>query len=156
VHDEEIVVPSWYRRALALGSEGADVELVQRKLNVATSGVFGVSTEAKVRGFQTHHGLPVTGVIDEETADLLGESIRKGLVPDWYKRDLSLGDHGDDVRSLGEALGIGDPGDRFGKVIEMVLRRFQASHPDLELTGRMTEKDAIALSDDVPWSQVLQ
>lgn len=36
------------------------------------SGVFDESTQARLRGFQLAHNLPPTGVVDDETAEVLG------------------------------------------------------------------------------------
>lgn len=146
---------SWYTRVLALGSEGGDVELVQRKLHAAQSGVYDAATEARVRGLQKHHNLPVTGIVDDVTAEAIGESIRRGMVPEWYHRDLQLGDHGDDVLAMTSLLGMTDMGTVFDHMAEDVLRRFQSAH-SLPTTGKLSEQDAIALGDDVPWMQMVE
>src|SRR5207248_3106066 len=54
--------------ALSEGSEGRQVELLQRALgNVKVDGIFGPETEAAVRAFQSSAGLAVDGVVGPET-----------------------------------------------------------------------------------------
>jgi len=135
---------------LALGDSGGDVRLVQRKLHAGTSGTYDRATEARVRGFQRHRGLLVTGVVDASTADALGESIRQGMIPDWYFRDLAPGDQGIDVARVRELLGLTDGHVVFDAHLEVALRRFQSAH-GLYPTGVISEQDAIVIGDDVPW-----
>jgi peptidoglycan hydrolase-like protein with peptidoglycan-binding domain len=65
-----------YREAspvLKAGSLGPVVAMLQRVLKTgfgytgAIDGVYGPATEAVVRQYQTDSGLPVTGVVDEQT-----------------------------------------------------------------------------------------
>lgn len=59
--------------ALKAGSLGPVVAMLQRVLKTgfgytgAIDGVYGPATEAVVRQYQTNSGLPVTGVMDEQT-----------------------------------------------------------------------------------------
>jgi peptidoglycan hydrolase-like protein with peptidoglycan-binding domain len=141
---------SWYSRILTVGMVGADVELVQRKLRASTlSGVYDAETASRVRGVQFADKLPVTGIVDSTTANAIGESIRLGMIPDWFHRDMVTGDTGDDVTRLRALLGLPD-GDRFEVALEAAVRRFQSAH-HLPLTGQVHEKDAVALGDDAPW-----
>ena len=55
----------------------------------SVDGVWGPQTEAAVRAYQQHHGLPVSGVLDEATRTALGlttaqsqPASRPGVVPD--------------------------------------------------------------------------
>ena len=62
---------------LAKGSTGQVVALVQEALNnngadLEEDGQFGSLTEAAVKTFQSQNQLPVTGIVDQATADLLG------------------------------------------------------------------------------------
>ena len=141
---------SWYSRILTIGCVGADVELVQRKLHVTSlSGVFDAETASRVRGIQFADKLPVTGVVDSTTANAIGESIRLGMIPDWFNGDMGVGATGTAVTRLRTLLGLPD-GDRFDAPVEAAVRRFQSAH-HLPLTGRMSEQDAIALGDDCLW-----
>ena len=141
---------SWYSRILTLGCVGADVRLVQRKLRASNiSGLFDAETAARVRGIQLAGKLPVTGVVDSTTADAIGESIRLGMIPDWFSRDMAVGDTGDDVARLRALLGF-SPDTGFDASLEAAVRRFQSAH-HLPLTGVMGEADATALGDDAPW-----
>jgi peptidoglycan hydrolase-like protein with peptidoglycan-binding domain len=60
--------------ALRLGAEGPAVALLQRVLANASTpyagavdGRFGQTTDAAVRAYQTDHGLPANGVVDDRT-----------------------------------------------------------------------------------------
>jgi peptidoglycan hydrolase-like protein with peptidoglycan-binding domain len=141
---------SWYSRILTIGCVGADVELVQRKLRATTlSGVFDAETASRVRGIQWADKLPVTGIVDSTTANAIGESVRLGFTPDWFSRDMAVGDTGDDVAHLRVLLGyVG--GATFDTSLEAAVRRFQSAH-HLPLTGVMGEADATVLGDDAPW-----
>jgi peptidoglycan hydrolase-like protein with peptidoglycan-binding domain len=142
-------VASWYQRVLTIGCVGADVDLVQRKLKALNTGTYDRETAARVRGVQHEHSLPVTGVVDHATSDAIGESCRRGLLPDWFSHELGLWAVGDDVHRLRTLLGL-EPRGRFDRDVESKVRRFQSAHR-LPLTGRITQADAIALGDDTPW-----
>jgi peptidoglycan hydrolase-like protein with peptidoglycan-binding domain len=70
--------------SLQVGSQGKAVADVQEALKrqgfVAAdrAGVFSGNTATAVRGFQTKHGLPATGVVDQTTWRALG---LRGSVP---------------------------------------------------------------------------
>ncbi len=111
---------------LSPGDEGIFVREFQYFLNVlgenldiipavAIDGIFGPATEDAVRAFQRAYGLPVTGIVDEETwIDLY--NVYRGIVtstPEFYTgipvtpfpgRLLVLGSQGNDVRLLQEYL----------------------------------------------------
>ena len=141
---------SWYSRILTIGCVGADVELVQRKLRATTlSGVYDAETASRVRGIQFADKLPVTGVVDYPTANAIGESIRLGMIPDWFNGNMGVGATGTAVTRLRALLGLPD-GDRFDAPAEAAVRRFQSAH-HLPLTGVMGEVDATVLGDDAPW-----
>jgi peptidoglycan hydrolase-like protein with peptidoglycan-binding domain len=146
-------VASWFSRILTVGCVGADVELVQRKLRASNiTGLFDAETASRVRGLQWADKLPVTGMVDYTTSDAIGESIRLGMIPDWFSRDMVTGCTGADVTRLRSLLGLPD-GDGFDAPVEAAVRRFQSTH-HLPLTGVMGEADATALGDDAPWHAV--
>jgi len=143
-------VASWFSRILTIGCVGDDVRLVQRKLRASNiTGVFDAETASRVRGLQWADKLMVTGMVDLHTADAIGESIRLGMVPDWFSRDMVTGCTGADVARLRTLLGLPD-GDRFDTVVEAAVRRFQSAH-HLPLTGHLSKEDAVTLGDDAPW-----
>jgi peptidoglycan hydrolase-like protein with peptidoglycan-binding domain len=62
------------------GSQGEPVASLQLELNwifgyqdVPLDGYFGTTTDAAVRDFQSHSGLPVNGIVDPTTWHALGE-----------------------------------------------------------------------------------
>jgi hypothetical protein len=50
-----------------IGAKGDSVVKIQEALGLKTDGAFGPGTEGAVKNFQKKEGLPVTGVVDEET-----------------------------------------------------------------------------------------
>ena len=68
-------------RNLMRGTEGTDVELLQRLLNnlpepigsrIAIDGIFGPRTEAAVKKFQGHFNLAADGIVGPNTFLFLG------------------------------------------------------------------------------------
>ena len=143
---------SWFSRILTVGMIGDDVRLVQRKLRASNvTGTFDAETASRVRGLQWADKLPVTGMVDYATSDAIGESIRLGMIPDWFTRETVKGARGEDVAHMRALLGL-SAGIIFDTDMEATVRRFQSAH-HLPLTGRMSERDAVVLGDDVPWRQ---
>lgn len=130
---------SWFRRDLEAGDSGPDVEVVQRRLGAAVTGLFDAETVSYVRGLQRMKGLPVTGEVDERTADVIGEPARAGLLPTWFNRSLTRGDSGEDVAALRRYLGLS--GSSFDHELELAVRRFQSEHM-LHPTGVFDEEAA--------------
>jgi hypothetical protein len=60
------------KATLKVGSKGALVKEVQKKIGAAPDGAFGPKTSAAVKAYQTKHGIPVTGVVDAATWAKLG------------------------------------------------------------------------------------
>ena len=54
------------------GSRGDDVKTLQRRLNIADDGIFGILTEEALREFQRSHGLVVDGIVGTQTWQALG------------------------------------------------------------------------------------
>lgn len=57
---------------LKVGSKGAAVKSVQKKIGVTADGSFGPKTQAALKAYQTKHGIPATGVVDAATWAKLG------------------------------------------------------------------------------------
>ena len=57
---------------LKVGSKGASVKIVQKKIGVTPDGAFGPKTEAALKAYQKKHGIPATGVVDAATWAKLG------------------------------------------------------------------------------------
>jgi peptidoglycan hydrolase-like protein with peptidoglycan-binding domain len=67
-------------QTIQMGSQGEPVASLQLELNwifgyqdVPVDGYFGATTDAAVRDFQGHFGLPVNGIVDPTTWHALGE-----------------------------------------------------------------------------------
>ena len=56
-----------------------NIKLLQEKLQIPTTGEFDEFTEAAVRNFQIKNNIPVTGVVDNPTKELLGDD-KEGFV----------------------------------------------------------------------------
>ena len=59
---------------LKKGSKGAEVKILQQKLNLMADGIFGPLTEEAVKEFQANNGLTVDGIVGQKTWDKLGVS----------------------------------------------------------------------------------
>lgn len=119
-----------YPDAISLGDTGEKVRILQYFLSVlsafnsfippvAIDGIFGSATEEAVRAFQKNNNLPVTGIVGEQTWNLLYNGV-KGIVQSLgidfnvslagYQKfpgsDLSTGAQGEDVRALQEYLNV--------------------------------------------------
>ena len=54
-------------KSFKVGSKGSSVKVVQEALGLKADGDFGPGTEKAVKAFQKKEGLPVNGIVDEET-----------------------------------------------------------------------------------------
>lgn len=136
-------MPSWFKRDLGPGDSGPDVEIVQRRLHAPETETYGTVTETYVRGLQRLKGLPITGEVDEATAEAIGETARAGLPPLWYHRVLRLGVTGADVQSLRQALGL-SVGEEYDTEVDRAVRRLQ-SRLGLKPDGVMTQELSLCL-----------
>ena len=80
-------LPAWWTGDV-LSEYGRRV--VARKLGL--SGADMAEWGAVLRAVQRRHGLPVTGVVDEATARLLGEEANAETAPPWWTEGLSRAD----------------------------------------------------------------
>ena len=62
---------------LKLGSRGAQVMTLQKKLHLRADGIFGPLTDEAVREFQEKNGLTIDGIVGPKTWDKLGAVINK-------------------------------------------------------------------------------
>jgi hypothetical protein len=94
----------WFRREINLGDTGPDVDWIRRKLvmHPGKGDPVDFAFQAHVRAFQFAHHLPTTGVVDEATADALGEPAYLPR-PDWWRGPLHHHDPGyaDYLREIG-------------------------------------------------------
>ena len=131
--------------SLSAGSEGRQVELLQRALgSIKVDGIFGPETEAAVRAFQARSGLTVDGVVGPFTSAALrgqasgraftasvqtvlpGESGAQSGQPS-ESNGAAETTSGDAVAQLQSALHLTADGD-FGPKTEAAVRRLQARH----------------------------
>lgn len=75
---------------IKIGSSNVElIKVIQQKLGVKVDGDFGKNTKSAVESFQQNNSLPVTGIVDEETAEKLGvELFVKILKVDKVGREL--------------------------------------------------------------------
>lgn len=126
--------PAWYHREIYAEDSGPDVSVVQRKLGTTSTGHMNAETVARVRGFQRVHALPITGLIDLDTARALGESATYGLAPVWLGPPI-------DYVGLRKALHLSPWED-----LEAAIRRFQSSRNHYP-TGELTDQLALEIGD---------
>ena len=120
--------------------------VLQRRIGATVDGFFGEETEQRVRGLQKKAGLKMTGKVDKQTAEKVGERARKGLAPEWFQRDLELWFEGEDVRAARRAFGLGDKDNRYDPDLETAVRRFQSAngiYPDGIITREIATKIAV-------------
>lgn len=143
------MIPRWYTRPLTLGDRGEDVAIVQRKVGAPVTGVYDEETAARIRGVQMSNDFEPSEYLEEEVAELLGESATQGLVPEWYAGELNLNDHSPAVCAVRCRLGVPNKQhDRYDADVEAAVRRFQSGH-GLPVTGVVDEATAIELGECV-------
>lgn len=64
--DSEAIVP-YPGHLIKVGSEGKDVERIQRAVGVTADGIFGNATKKAVQAYQKRHGLDVDGIVGKNT-----------------------------------------------------------------------------------------
>lgn len=103
---------------LKQGSQGEMVEAFQFQLSVQQTGIFGPTTEENVSRFQKAHGLPTTGVVNEETWQILfaGQAVVTALAQKAWeiarsqigKKEKPLGSNaGPEVNAYLKSVGLG-------------------------------------------------
>jgi peptidoglycan hydrolase-like protein with peptidoglycan-binding domain len=100
---------------LARGLCGEPVRVLQQKLGINADGVFGSGTEQALRDYQSQNGLVVDGLAGPDTFMQMG--LHELLL-------LDQGTHGEAVKKLQAALGIGADG-HFGPATAAAVRAFQ-------------------------------
>ena len=142
-----MTTPRWWPGELAFASDGEWLTVVQRKLGAPLTGVYDEETEARIRGVQMSHDIKPTGLVDEQTAEVLGEDPVAGLVPHWFDGELELWSAGPAVCAVRCRLGqVNKQDDRFDPDVEAAVRRFQSGN-QLPVTGRVDEATAIELGE---------
>ncbi len=119
-------IPSYPGTPFGFGASGNEVRTIQVQLNristnypaipkiVPANGIFGESTTAAVRTFQSVFNLPVTGVVNKATwyqikyifvavkhlSELTSEGLSAEEIENLWDESLRQGDYGQRVRSL--------------------------------------------------------
>ena len=119
-------IPSYPGTPFGFGASGNEVRTIQVQLNristnypaipkiVPANGIFGESTPAAVRTFQSVFNLPVTGVVNKATwyqikyifvavkhlSELTSEGLSAEEIENLWDESLRQGDYGQRVRSL--------------------------------------------------------
>lgn len=119
-------IPSYPGTPFGFGASGNEVRTIQVELNrigmnypaipkiVPANGIYGESTTAAVRTFQSVFNLPVTGVVNKATwynikyiftavkhlAELTSEGLSAEEIENLWGENLRQGDYGQRVRSL--------------------------------------------------------
>ena len=115
---------------LTIGSKGAEVESIQKKLGVLpVTKVFDEKTKAAVIEFQTNMGIvPVTGIVDNKTLKKINDYSVTGTPTNSFK-SLSIANKskGDDVKLIQQKLGIPVDG-KFETGTETAVIDFQTKY----------------------------
>ena len=130
---------------LQLGSVGDEVKILQEKLkilgfyNAVITGSFGLSTEVGVRAFQEAYELEVTGMVDDNTWNLLYELTSPTIATISVYPTISYGDSGTSVRDLQTKLKTllyytGDINANFDLETENAVKRLQMNN-DITANG---------------------
>lgn len=120
--------PLWWSRDLSAGDRGEDVRAFQRLTGLPLTGLMDELTVQAVRALQGRHP---TGVLDADTAALVGDLVAAELTPAWWSPALLEGE-----QAWGPLLGGRD---------EAWLRRFQSQH-GVPPTGVLDEVTARLLA----------
>ena len=139
-------VPSWFRHEVGVGDIGDDVVIIHRILGAPSTDHFDDEDAALVRGRQHRAGLPVTGVVDSRTAELLGERADAGLVPLWFTRNLREGARGDDVAALRAVLGL-SASVVYDHALALAVRRYRSANRLFPLSDLVDRDLAVAIGD---------
>lgn len=115
---------------LTIGSKGAEVESIQKKLGVLpVTKVFDEKTKAAVIEFQTNMGIvPVTGIVDNQTLKKIND-YSVTVTPTNSFKSLSIANKskGDNVKLIQQKLGIPVDGG-FGTDTETAVIDFQTKN----------------------------
>jgi hypothetical protein len=135
-----MTTPSWFKREIRHGDVGPDVVCVKRILGLDWETPWDTSAEVLLRGY---YG---TGVVTAEVAEKIGERAADaaGLAPEWYYRDLTVGDYGDDVDAVRKLIGL--EAGVFCPRMRDAVKRYEGTHGrnptgivDLELARMLGE-----------------
>jgi len=138
-----MTAPAWFQRDVSEGDRGGDVWVARKLLGCVEGRDFDLSVTAAVRGAQLRAGLPVTGVLDERTAAVLGDPGWAVALPSWWDGPVGPGSSPEAVGAVSRALG-GPVTYRWTRALERAVRRAQGQH-GIAPTGRVCEETARCL-----------
>jgi len=114
---------------LTIGSKGAEVESIQKKLGVLpVTKVFDEKTKAAVIEFQTNMSiLPATGIVDNKTLTKINAMVTVNPKNSFQSLSIANKSKGDDVKLIQQKLGIPVDGG-FGTGTETAVIDFQTKN----------------------------
>lgn len=156
-------------RTLRSGATGLDVKYVMQRLydlkyyNKKVDEKFGAGMLAAVKAFQKKNGLTVDGVVGPTTIKVLfsadalaADALVPAPDPDPLKLPLKLGDKGDEVKDVQQALknlgyAVGKADGVFGQKTQAAVKLFQARN-GMTVDGKVGERTLARLfsADAVP------
>lgn len=141
-----MTVPHWFYRIVQEGDTGHDVRTIRTMLSKAPEGPYDESMAALVRGHQKRAGIAPSGVVDGQTAAILGEPSTYGMIPTWWMgQTITYGTTGTAVLYLSRRLGVWPQLD-YDDALDRAIRRWEAAR-GYEPSGNFTEQYAIELGD---------
>ncbi len=128
---------------LEIGDTGDNVVILQQKLkmiglyNAVVTGSFGLATEEGVKAFQRKVGIDDTGIVNNETWEILRMYTEPAAVPISTYPTIGIGSSGSYVRDLQTKLKAllyytGEVSGEFDLETETAVKRFQLNN---ELTA---------------------
>ena len=117
------------------------MRVVRRKMALDPDGPYDIECMSRVLGATGY------STVDSLVAERLGESAAEaaGLIPEWFHRELHLGDEGSDVAATRALLDL-PSGDAYGREVDAAVRRLQSSLR-MEPDGVVTEELARYLGE---------
>ena len=141
---------------LKIGSSGDKVKILQEKLkilgfyNPVVTGSFGLSTEIGVKAFQKEYDLKETGIVDNETWNLLIQATEPAIATITNFPTLNLGDTGSFVKDLQNKLKAllyytNSINSTFDLETENAVKRFQSNN-DITANGVVNSQTWTAIN----------
>ncbi|GAF64988.1 N-acetylmuramoyl-L-alanine amidase [Bacillus sp. TS-2] len=121
-----------------------DLDLLGYKISNNPTDHFGPVTEEKVKEFQKDFGLPVTGVVDQNTFKKIDEAIANSILKNGVKNDAVIALK-KDLAKVGYPV-PGNTTNHFGPQTEQVVKSFQKDY-GLTQNGLIDNKTRQTIDD---------